>query len=125
LITVLVVDDEPVNLDLIKGILPEDYKMKAATSGEKALMIAAKVPHPDIILLDVMMPVMDGYEVCRQLKASPDTSAIPVVFISGHDDEAEKQMAANLGGAGFISKPVNPEAMLDLLKKLATTVVSR
>jgi CheY-like chemotaxis protein len=116
--TVLVVDDEPANLALIKGILPAEIKMKAATSGEKALMIARKEPHPDVVLLDVMMPVMDGYEVCRQLKASTDTSAIPIVFISGHDDDAEGQKATALGAAGFVTKPINPEALLGLLKKL-------
>lgn len=107
-VTVLVVDDEPANIDLLKGILPPECKVKVAISGEKALKIAQKEPHPDLVFLDVMMPEMDGYEVCRQLKADPATAGIPVVFLSGHTDEAERQKGLALGAVEFLSKPIDP-----------------
>jgi CheY-like chemotaxis protein len=78
--TILVVDDTPANLQLMSGLLQEDYKVKAATSGEKALKIAFTDPQPDLILLDIMMPEMDGYEVCKRLKADEKTNQIPIIF---------------------------------------------
>jgi CheY-like chemotaxis protein len=108
-ITLLLVDDEPVNIDLLKGVLPADFKFKIAISGDKALKIAQKEPHPDLILLDVMMPEIDGYEVCRQLKGDPATAGIPVIFVSGHTDDAERQKGLALGAVNFVSKPVDPE----------------
>jgi len=116
--TVLVVDDEPANIDLMKGILPQGIKVKAAINGEKALKIAGGDSPPDVILLDVMMPAMDGYEVFRRLRADSATSGIPVVFVSGHDDETERQKAMALGAAGFVSKPVDPGQLLDMLQRL-------
>lgn len=107
-VTVLIVDDEPANIDLLKGVLPNDYKIKAAVSGEKALKIAQKEPYPDLIILDVMMPEMDGYEVCRQLKSTPDTAGIPVIFVSGHTNDIERQRGLSLGAYEFLSKPINP-----------------
>ena len=109
---VLVVDDTPANIHVIKGILQRDYKIKAATSGEKALQIAAKSPPPDLILLDVMMPEMDGYEVCRRLKAEPATANIPVVFVTGHADDEERAKGLALGAAAYVTKPVEPEELL-------------
>ena len=109
---VLVVDDTPANIHVIKGILQSNYKIKAATSGEKALQIAAKSPPPDLILLDVMMPEMDGYEVCRRLKAEPATANIPVVFVTGHADDEERAKGLALGAAAYVTKPVEPEELL-------------
>ena len=109
---ILVVDDTPANIDLIKGILQQGYKIKAATSGEKALKIAAKIPGPDLILLDVMMPEMDGYQTCERLKGDPATAAIPVLFVTGHADEAERAKGLALGALDFITKPVVPERLL-------------
>ena len=109
---VLVVDDTPANIHVIKGILQGDYKIKAATSGEKALQIAAKSPPPDLILLDVMMPGMDGYEVCQRLKAEPATANIPVVFVTGHADDEERAKGLALGAAAYVTKPVEPEELL-------------
>lgn len=105
----LVVDDAPENIQLLSGLLKPAYKVKAATSGEKALLIAGREPMPDIILLDVMMPGMDGYEVCRQLKADPATRDIPVVFVSGHTAESEQRQGLELGAAAYLSKPIEPE----------------
>jgi putative two-component system response regulator len=109
---VLVVDDTPANIHLLSGILKGQYKVKAATSGEKALQIARKDPSPDMILLDVMMPEMDGYEVCRRLKGDPRTAAIPVVFVSGHVDERERNQGLSLGAVDYLGKPVDPAVLL-------------
>jgi len=105
---VLVVDDAPANIQVLSAILKEKYKVKAATSGEKALKIASSDNPPDIILLDIIMPEMDGFEVCRQLKASDVTSAIPVVFVSGADTREDREKGLALGAVEFLTKPVDP-----------------
>ena len=109
---ILVVDDIPANIHVIKGILQGKYKIKRATSGQKALQIAAKVPPPDLILLDVMMPEMDGYEMCRRLKAEPSTAKIPVLFVTAHANDAERAKGMALGAVDYVTKPVDPEALL-------------
>ena len=109
---VLVVDDVPANIHTIKAILEGDYKIKGATSGEKALQIAGKVPPPDLILLDVMMPQMDGYEVCRRLKAEPSTASIPVLFVTAHANDEELAKGMALGAVAYVTKPVDPEKLL-------------
>lgn len=115
--TVLVIDDAPSNIDVLRNILISRYKVKVATSGVSGIKIAAKVPQPDLILVDIIMPEMDGFEVCKQLKASPETQAIPVMFVTGtaSDDEVAKGM--DLGARGFIMKPLNPEHVLDVVGK--------
>jgi CheY-like chemotaxis protein len=80
---ILIVDDTPINLGVISGALKDFYKTKVATCGEKALALASADEKPDLILLDVMMPGMDGYEVCARLKADPATREIPVIFLTG------------------------------------------
>lgn len=105
---VLVVDDTPTNIRLLNGMLSKQYKVKAATNGEKALQIARTEPQPDIILLDVMMPGIDGYEVCRLLKADPLTSPIPVIFITAKNETEDEQQGFALGAADYIIKPFNP-----------------
>ena len=104
---VLAVDDTPENLDVVKGILVPEYKVKVVTSGALALKIVEKQP-PDIILLDIMMPEMDGYEVCRRLKANPATAEIPVIFLTAKDQTADEAEGFALGAADYIHKPVNP-----------------
>ncbi|MEH6587680.1 MAG: SpoIIE family protein phosphatase [Halioglobus sp.] len=104
---VLAVDDTPENLDVVRGILVPEYKVKAVTNGAAALKVAASRP-PDIILLDIMMPDMDGYEVCRQLKANPLTADIPVIFLTAKDQTADEAEGFALGAADYIHKPVNP-----------------
>jgi putative two-component system response regulator len=115
---VLVVDDSPANIHLLSGILKSRYKVKAATNGEKALQIARKDPPPDMILLDVMMPEMDGYEVCRRLKADPQTSGIPIIFVSGHIDEEERKKGPGLGAVAYLIKPIDPPALLHQIQAL-------
>lgn len=111
--SVLVVDDVPANIHIIKSILQGSYKIKAATSGAKALQIAGKVPHPDLILLDVMMPEIDGYEICRRLKEDPPTASIPVLFVTAHDNDEEHAKGIALGAVAYVTKPVDPEKLLE------------
>jgi CheY-like chemotaxis protein len=116
--TLLVVDDAPDNIQLLSGLLKESYKIKAATSGEKALLIASKAPPPDLILLDVMMPGMDGYEVCAQLQQDDYTRVIPVVFVTGHASEEEKQRGLSLGASAYLSKPVVRDELFSVIERL-------
>jgi len=105
--TILAVDDTPENLDVVKGILAQDYVVKVAINGQMALKIAEKQP-PDLVLLDVMMPGMDGHEVCRRLKANPVTRDVPVIFLTAMDQTSDEAQGFNLGAADYIAKPVNP-----------------
>jgi sigma-B regulation protein RsbU (phosphoserine phosphatase) len=104
--TILAVDDTPENLDVVKGILDNEYIVKAATSGPMALKIVEKQP-PDLVLLDIMMPEMDGYEVCERLKANPTTASIPVIFLTAKDQDEDEAKGFELGAADYIQKPVN------------------
>ncbi|WP_281685110.1 HD-GYP domain-containing protein [Thalassobaculum salexigens] len=106
--TVLVVDDTPDNLSLMSGLLKDTYRVRVANGGERALVIARSDPQPDLILLDVMMPVMDGYEVCRQLKADPASRDIPVVFLTARTDQVDEQIGLELGAVDYITKPISP-----------------
>ena len=115
--TLLVVDDAPENIQVLAGILSGDYKVKVAKSGEKALEIIAKGA-PDLILLDVIMPGMDGYEVCRRVKADPASAAVPVVFVSGNDSADDKAQGEQAGGAGFLHKPVDAEQVRETVRAL-------
>ena len=105
---VLLVDDTPFNIDVLRGILAGAYTLKVATSGEKALALAQMQPQPNLILLDVMMPGMDGYEVCRRLKASELTRAIPVIFVTSMNEVEDEQRGFEAGGVDYITKPVSP-----------------
>lgn len=111
--TILVVDDTPDNLKMISGLLKQHYRLKVANNGRKALEIAAGSPPPDLILLDVMMPEMDGYEVCERLKRDPATQAIPVIFLTGRTDAADVDVGLRLGAVDYIAKPVDPPVVLD------------
>jgi len=110
--TILLVDDTPDNLSLISGLLKDYYKIKVATSGESALRIACGANPPDLILLDVVMPEMDGYEVCRRLKANPQTHGIPVIFMTARTSEDDEQMGRSVGAVDFVAKPVDPLLLL-------------
>lgn len=103
---VLVVDDEPNNLKLLGLILQDQYLLSFAIDGIKALDAAIKVK-PDIILLDIMMPGMDGYETCRRLKANPETAKIPVIFVSAMGEVEDEQLGFEVGGVDYITKPVS------------------
>jgi sigma-B regulation protein RsbU (phosphoserine phosphatase) len=106
--TILVVDDAPLNITLLSNILSADHKVKAATSGEKAIEIALREPQPDLILLDIVMPGMNGYEVCEHLKQDPATAAIPVIFITAKTTTQDEQRGLELGAVDYITKPISP-----------------
>jgi adenylate cyclase len=106
---VLIVDDTPENIQVLMGTLKDRYAIVAAINGEKALKMAAAEPRPDLVLLDIMMPGMDGFEVCRRLKADPQTREIPVIFLSALDDTANKVKGFMEGAVDYISKPFQPE----------------
>ncbi|HEY5799640.1 MAG TPA: two-component system response regulator [Burkholderiaceae bacterium] len=109
--TILIVDDTPDNLSLLSALLKDKYKIKIATNGAKALQIAAATPPPDLILLDVMMPEMDGHEVCERLKADPQTATIPVIFLTAKSEEQDEAKGLKLGAVDYISKPISPAIM--------------
>ncbi len=104
----LVVDDQPVNIQALHQAFAADHQVLMATSGEQALALCIS-QQPDLVLLDVVMPGMNGHEVCRRLKADAETRDIPVIFITAHDDEAAETLGLELGAADFISKPINPK----------------
>lgn len=101
----LVVDDTPENIHILIAFLRHTCEVIAATSGAKALESARSSPQPDLILLDVVMPGMSGYQVCEQLKADPQTAAIPIIFVTGMNDEDDEDRGLKLGAADYISKP--------------------
>lgn len=105
--SVLIVDDEPANLQVLRSILQDSYQLQFARDGEKALELAHR-SRPDLILLDVMMPGMSGLEVCRALKASAETSAIPVIFVTALADTSDEASGLEAGAVDYITKPVSP-----------------
>jgi putative two-component system response regulator len=115
--TVLVVDDTPENIHILVNMLSSDYRTKVATNGEGALRLALKEPQPDLILLDVLMPGMDGYELCRRLKANPVTASIPVLFVTGTASEEDLSKGRSLGAEGFLMKPLDPNNVLETVKR--------
>ncbi|WP_027183152.1 response regulator [Desulfovibrio inopinatus] len=113
--TVLVVDDTPSNIDVVSGVLSRHYNVKAATNGKKALLVAEAML-PDVILLDIMMPDMDGYEVCSQLKRNPKTKNIPVIFVTAMNDMTDEARGFELGAVDYITKPISPPILLARVK---------
>jgi class 3 adenylate cyclase len=109
---VLTVDDSPENLDFIVALLKNEYLVKVATNGHTALRIAAQEPQPDLILLDIVMPGMDGFEVCRQLKVNRKTAEIPVIFLTSKREIEDEIKGFSLGALDFISKPFRPSVVL-------------
>ena len=103
----LLVDDQPINIQALYRIFSPDYRVLMATSGAKALELCRADP-PDLVLLDVVMPDMDGHEVCRRLKSEAVTCNIPVIFVTAHNDAAEETHGFEVGAVDFIAKPVNP-----------------
>lgn len=114
--TVLVVDDTPDNLALMRELLRDDYQVQLANGGERALKIAAMEPCPDLILLDIMMPGMDGYEVCRRLKSNPKTRDIPVVFLTAKTDIEDERKGLEMGAVDYITKPISPPIVMVRVK---------
>jgi CheY-like chemotaxis protein len=111
--TLLVVDDTPENIALLSGLLKQKYRVKVALSGEKALKVIAKA-HPDLVLLDVIMPDMDGIEVCRLLKENAETAHIPIIFVTG--EKNNHQLLKEAGGESVITKPVDPDVLNTMIE---------
>jgi diguanylate cyclase (GGDEF)-like protein/PAS domain S-box-containing protein len=109
---ILVVDDVSENLHILVGILRNDFAIIVATNGPKALELAARQPVPDLILLDIRMPGMDGYEVLHRLKSDPVTADIPVIFVTALAETADEAVGLRLGAADYVTKPINPELLL-------------
>jgi putative two-component system response regulator len=105
--TILVVDDTPENLRLVSALLKDEYKVKVATHGRQALELAGQSP-PTLILLDVMMPEMDGYTVCAELKRRPETAAIPVIFLTALTETEDEKRGFELGAVDYVTKPISP-----------------
>jgi len=114
--TVLVVDDTPDNLSLVSGLLRDDYLVRVANNGEKALRIATSDPPPDLILLDIMMPDMDGYEVCQRLKADPKARDIRVIFLTAKAEVEDERRGFELGAVDYITKPISPPILQERVK---------
>lgn len=113
---ILLVDDEPANIQLIAGYIKDDYQIKVATSGDQCLRIASSKDKPDLILLDVEMPVMNGYEVCKKLKSEPATATIPIIFVTAMQTEEDEEKALGLGAVDFLTKPVRPAILIARIK---------
>jgi adenylate cyclase len=109
---ILIVDDTPENVDVLAGVLREHYQIRVALNGPKALKIAQSDPAPALILLDVMMPEMDGYQVCLQLQADERTRRIPVIFVTAKSEVEDEAQGFGLGAVDYITKPVNPAIVL-------------
>ncbi len=112
---ILIVDDAPENIDVLGSVL-KDFKKSAAINGELALKLANGKNRPDLILLDIMMPGMDGFEVCRRLKANRETKNIPVIFITGKTSVEDETLGLELGAVDFIPKPISPPIVLARVK---------
>lgn len=112
---IVIVDDNPVNLDMAESILRGEYKVTKLISGEQLMKLLNRV-HPDMILLDIQMPKMDGYQVLKNLKTNPDWRDIPVIFITGQKDSASEREGFRLGAQDFIGKPFNNEVTLSRIR---------
>lgn len=109
---VLIVDDEPGNINILSELLMTEYQIRVAKNGEKALQIIMSEDRPDLILLDVMMPGMDGYEVCRRIKGNPATKDISVIFLTSKSKVKDEEKGFNLGAVDYITKPISPPIVL-------------
>lgn len=105
---VLIVDDEPVNIKILSNLLLPEYDIRVATSGEKCIEIAEGDDKPDLILLDINLPGIDGYEVCRHLKENAETRKIAIIFISGRTEESDEEKGFRMGASDYIVKPFSP-----------------
>jgi adenylate cyclase len=114
--TILIVDDTPTNIGIISSVLKDSFRTKVATNGEKALVLASAADKPDLILLDITMPGMDGYEVCRRLKANPATCGIPVIFLTAKTEDEDERQGFDVGAVDYVHKPFSAPIMLARVK---------
>ncbi|MBF0455347.1 MAG: hybrid sensor histidine kinase/response regulator [Magnetococcales bacterium] len=122
---ILVVDDTPENIDVLRSALQADYAVRVAPSGRVALKAVKILPLPDLVLLDIMMQDMDGYEVCRQLKADPVTASIPIIFVTAKTGEADQLAGLNLGAVDYITKPFSIPIVQTRVKTHLTVFLQR
>ena len=115
----LIVDDQPVNIQVLHQVFAADYQVFMTTTGEQALALCTS-KQPDLVLLDVVMPGLDGYQVCAQLKADPLTRDIPVIFVTAHDDDAAEMRGLDAGAVDFITKPISPKIVQARVKTHVT-----
>lgn len=115
--TLLVVDDEPANVDLLVGLLRDSYKVKVALNGEKALKVAGKSA-PDLVLLDVIMPGMSGLEVCKAFQEDPNLSSVPILLVTGNHSEEDIAEGKAAGAKGVLGKPVDPTQLMESISAL-------
>jgi putative two-component system response regulator len=118
--SILIVDDTPENIMLMNGLLRDEYRTRVANGGERALKIALMDPKPDLILLDIMMPDMDGFEVCRRLKANPATADIPVIFLTARSEIDDEQTGFDAGAVDYITKPISPPIVMSRVRTQLT-----
>lgn len=123
--TLLIVDDTPSNLHILAEFLGGEYDIKVAKDGKSALKIADQPHKPDLILLDIMMPEMDGYDVCRKLKAANSTRGIPVIFLTSKTKTSDEELGLSLGAIDYISKPFVPSIVKARIKTHLTVKFQR
>lgn len=114
--TILIVDDEPINLSVLKNLLTSNYQVRACKTGEEALRAVNMEPRPDLVLLDIMMPDMDGYAVLTRIKQEPRNRGIPVVFVSALDGSVDEEKGFRLGAVDYITKPFRPPVVLERVR---------
>ncbi|MBF0379903.1 MAG: response regulator [Magnetococcales bacterium] len=122
---ILIVDDERLNINVLNNILKDDYQIKVAVNGKQAIERALSDPQPDMILLDIIMPGFNGFEVCKQLKQNPDTANIPVIFITAKDSEKDEIQGLEVGAINFLTKPVRPAIVKARVKNHLTILQQR
>ena len=115
--TILVVDDTAENIDLLVGLLKGQFVVKAARNGQVALKIVQSGNPPDLLLLDIIMPEMDGFEVCREIKGDEATAATPVIFMSSEIEEQERRRGDELGASAYLKKPIEPSLLMAAIEK--------
>lgn len=113
---ILVVDDTPANIDILMELLSEVDDVAVALDGEEALEIVEE-EKPDLVLLDIVMPGMDGFEVCKKLKENDSSKNIPVIFLSGNGSDEERQRGKDLGAVDFLTKPIDPDLIVSKVKE--------
>lgn len=113
---IMIVDDERLNINVLNDILKDDYQLKVAMNGEQALQRAMTDPKPDLILLDIQMPGMGGYEVCARLKDDPATCDIPVMFITNLSDDDDEKRGLDMGAVDYLLKPMRPAIIMARVK---------
>ncbi len=112
---ILIVDDTPENIQVLRGLLENEYKLFAAKNGVKAIKLAS-TKQPDLILLDIMMPEMDGYEVCQALKSDELTQDIPIIFVTAMGEVKDEQKGLDMGAVDYITKPITPPILLSRVR---------